>query len=87
MHRRAGKCAAYGVATTWVQLGLGRSLQSMRPWRRQPFVASQVRACQVGEGSIGLAGRVRKPSNQAADEQGSMARRSLGWCLRKFNSQ
>src|SRR5437763_2538754 len=53
-----------------VQLCLGRSLTRSSPWRRQPIDASQVRGFQVGVGSSGRGGGVRKPSNQGADEQG-----------------
>jgi hypothetical protein len=59
--------------------GLGASCGRMGPARRQPFVASQVRAGTTGEG-VASGVYPAKPSNQGAEEQGS-GRKAPGWCF------
>ena len=58
----------------------------MRPWRLQPVRASQVIGLQVGGGLEDAGGCERKPSNQAAEEQGLKGRESAGRCFLKFIS-
>ena len=65
--------------------GRGASSTSMRPCRRQPIVASHVRAAGSDGGVVDAWGRLRHPSNQSALERGSNPRANAT-CLRQLFS-